>query len=187
MSICRHPCYSDTLVTQGGIMRPIFIFKPFRNSLVRYCVLSFLLLMTGCASPLPNLHSIDFSEFNKNGEKTEGNNEWDRFAGVPIKVKEDQFGKMILRSSLPVLVEFATVTWCEYCEKFKPTFGELAKEYEGKIRFAIIDAELNENLKSKMGVIAFPTFFLIKDGNVLDKWVGIRGGNLQLNNILRVN
>jgi thioredoxin 1 len=160
-------------------MGPIFMFKPVYKPLLRYCILSSLLLMTGCASPLPNLHSIDFSEFNKNGEKIERSEidkEWDRFAGVPIKLKEDQFGKMILRSSLPVLVEFVTVTWCEYCEKFKPTFGELAKGYEGKVRFATIDAELNQNLKFKMGVHAFPTFFLVKDGNVLDRWSGIGGG-----------
>lgn len=160
-------------------MGSIFISKPFYKHLLRYCAISFLLLMTGCASPLPDLHSMDLSEFKKSGEKIDGksiDNEWNRYSGLPIRVKEDQFGKMVLRSSLPVLVEFDTVTECKYCEEFKPTFGELAKEYEGRVRFATIYAEQNLKLKSKMGVVAYPTFFLIKDGNMIDRLVGIRGG-----------
>ena len=141
-------------------------------------VLSSLLLTTGCASPLPNLHSKYFSKYYDNVEQSEGNNidkEWDRFAGIPIELNEDQFGKMILRSSLPVLVEFS-VTWCGYCEQFKPIFGEIAQEYVGKVRFASINAEENKNLASIMGVEVYPTFFLIKDGNVLDGWRGTKGG-----------
>jgi len=155
----------------------ILTFLPFHQSLRIFSFLCFISLIAGCSPPLPNLHSNEFSEFyNKpaNLEEKNINNEWDRFAGVPIELKEDQFGDMVVKSSLPVTVEFY-VTWCDYCEKFKPTFEKLAKKYEGKVRFATIDAEKNESLKSKMGVVAFPAFFVIKDGYVLDRWYGTRG------------
>lgn len=162
-------------------MRCILMCLSFQKSLQSLCILLFILLTTGCSSPLPNLHSKDFAEFQKNMDNSEVKNidkEWDRFAGVPIELKEDKFFEMTLGSSLPVLVEFY-VTWCEYCDKFKPKLEELAWKYKGRVRFATVDSEQNAKLKSKFGVTVFPTFYLIKDGNVLDRYLGARGDTIE--------
>jgi len=164
-----------------NLLYRILMCIPFQKSLQNLCVLLIILLISGCSSPLPNLHSKDFAEFHQNRDNSEAKNidkEWDRFAGVPIELKEDEFWGMTVKSSLPVLVEFY-VAWCEYCDKFMPTLMELAKKYKGRVRFATIDCEQNGNLTSKMGVTVFPTFYLIKDGNVLDRYYGARGDTIE--------
>ena len=96
---------------------------------------------------------------------------------MAIEINENNFGEMVLRSSLPVVLEFYS-NFCKYCVVFKPTFAELAKEYEGKVRFATINYDSNKDLALKLNMQEglVPAFYLIKDGDVLDRWYGTKDG-----------
>ena len=62
----------------------------------------------------------------------------------------------------PILTMFY-VDWCGYCRRFMPMFGELAKEYADKYTFAVVNCDEPENTSfyKEMGVMGFPTLFII--------------------------
>jgi thioredoxin 1 len=101
--------------------------------------------------------------------------QWRKFAGKPMELNEVEFREMVFKSSLPVLVEFYA-PWCDYCREFTPIFAELAKEYKDKINFATVNIDENESLAAKMGISSPPKFFLVNNGDILERWVGTRGG-----------
>jgi len=45
------------------------------------------------------------------------------------------FGKEVLKSKLPVFVDF-WASWCEPCQMMSPIISELAKEYNNEIKVA---------------------------------------------------
>ena len=52
--------------------------------------------------------------------------------------------------------------------------GELAKEYKGKVKFCKLDTEENNQTPAKFGITAIPTIILFKNGQVVNKMVGVK-------------
>jgi len=50
---------------------------------------------------------------------------------------------------------------------------ELASEYEGKALIAKVDVDENAELSQKYSVRSIPTILILKDGEVVDKHVGV--------------
>jgi len=89
-----------------------------------------------------------------------------------ITLTSANFESEVLNSSVPVLVDF-WATWCGPCRMLAPTIESLAEESDGsyKVGKINIDDELNIALKYKIEVI--PTLLLFKDGQVVEKSVGV--------------
>ena len=157
---------------------PHFLIRlPRRPILTTVSLLVWLCLAAGCAGSFPDLRSQEFSRFSGTvpaaGEHWE--QIWQRDPGVSVDLPGDQFIRMAAGSPLPVLVEFYT-SWCGFCSKFVPEFELIAQEYAGRVRCVTVDVERNRALSASMGVTVYPTFMLVKDGKVVDNWVGIGGG-----------
>ncbi len=63
--------------------------------------------------------------------------------------------------------------WCGPCRMIGPIIEELAGEYEGKALIAKVDVDDNAELSQKYGVRSIPTILILKDGEVVDKHVGV--------------
>ncbi|OAV46123.1 thioredoxin [Lewinella sp. 4G2] len=70
------------------------------------------------------------------------------------------------------LVDF-WAEWCGPCRMIGPVVEELATEYEGKALIGKVDVDENSELSAKYGVRSIPTILIIKDGEVVDKHVGV--------------
>lgn len=128
-----------------------------------------------------------YSDYKMISGTTDGNAiipDCDEATGVPIDIGEDQYDKFVSGCSSPILVEFYA-PWDEYCQKYKPLITEIAAEYKGKVRVVTINSEKNEYLSYKHKVRLYPTVFLIKNGKVLDTWIGIRGGKDKIKERIR--
>ena len=55
-----------------------------------------------------------------------------------IHVTDDKFTDVILKSELPVLLDF-WAEWCGPCKMIAPVLDALADEYEGKLQICKID------------------------------------------------
>jgi len=82
-----------------------------------------------------------------------------------------QFEREVLNSSNPVFVDF-WAEWCGPCRAVSPTVEELSKEYEGKIDFAKINVDQNQDLAQKYQIFSIPTLAIFTNGKVTAQSVG---------------
>lgn len=83
------------------------------------------------------------------------------------------FDTEALGSSIPVLVDCYAV-WCGPCKMMAPTIEELAEEYQGKVLVGKIDVDENPVFAEKFGIQSIPTLLFIKNGQIVDRTVGIQ-------------
>lgn len=88
-----------------------------------------------------------------------------------INVDDDSFEENVLRSEVPVLVDF-WAAWCGPCRAVAPVLEQLAEEMDGKVRIAKLDIDANVGTAYKFSVMSVPTFILFKNGQVADKMTG---------------
>lgn len=80
-----------------------------------------------------------------------------------MEVTNENFESDVLGSDVPVLVDFWAV-WCGPCRIVAPVLDELADELEGKVRFAKLNVDEQQDLAMRFNVSSIPTFILFKDG-----------------------
>lgn len=63
--------------------------------------------------------------------------------------------------------------WCGPCRLIGPIIDDLSKEYEGKAIIGKVNVDENPEISMKYGIRSIPTLLFIKDGEVVDKQVGV--------------
>ncbi len=89
----------------------------------------------------------------------------------PIEVNSENFEEEVLKSTLPVVVDF-WAPWCPPCKVIAPILEELANEYEGKIKFCKLNADRNESIILKYEIRSIPTLIVFVAGKEVDRIVG---------------
>jgi len=88
-------------------------------------------------------------------------------------VSDDSFEREVLRSGLPVLVDF----WgdhCPACRQISPILRELAEERSGALKVVKVHAAENAATSARYGVRAMPTVLVFANGVVRGQLVGAR-------------
>ena len=88
-----------------------------------------------------------------------------------ITINGGNYETEVLQSNVPVLVDFGA-SWCGPCQKIAPIIHELAGEFEGRAKVAEVDVDNNQELASQYGIMSVPTLMIVKNGEVVNKWVG---------------
>ena len=83
----------------------------------------------------------------------------------------DNFDKEVAQSGVPVLIDF-WAAWCPPCRMLKPELAALAPELAGKVRVAFVDVDAEPSIAEAFAVRGIPALFLMKDGEVIDSWIG---------------
>ncbi len=86
---------------------------------------------------------------------------------------EANFETEVLNAAEPVLVDF-WAEWCMPCKALGPTIDDLATQYAGKAKVGKVNTDANQSLSAKFGISAIPTVILFKDGEIKEKFVGLR-------------
>ena len=66
------------------------------------------------------------------------------------------------------LIEFHT-SWCGYCKKQQPELEEMEKVWIGQV-----DADEVPQIAAKYNINSFPTFLILKDGEEVERFSGMR-------------
>ena len=88
-----------------------------------------------------------------------------------ITVNKDNFEAEVLKSEVPVLVDF-NATWCGPCRAMKPILEELSEETTA-YRIAAIDIDENIDLAEEYEVSSIPCLVLFKGGEEVNRSVGL--------------
>ena len=86
---------------------------------------------------------------------------------------DSNFESEVLKSNQPVLVDF-WAEWCGPCRALAPTIDKLAADYQGKVKVGKLDTDSNRDVPMRYGISAIPTVILFKDGQVAQKFIGLR-------------
>lgn len=89
----------------------------------------------------------------------------------PFEVTDESFEADVLDAETPTLVDF-WAEWCGPCKMIAPIVEELATEYEGQIKVAKLDADVNPGTMQAFGIMGIPTLILFKDGEAVERITG---------------
>ena len=86
-------------------------------------------------------------------------------------VDDAGFEREVLQSDVPVVLDF-WAEWCPPCRALAPTFEELAKQYEGRVRFLKLNVDENQQVPQRFGIKGIPTLIFFDGGREVERVVG---------------
>ncbi len=90
-----------------------------------------------------------------------------------LEFTDSNFDEVVLSSDVPVLVDF-WAEWCGPCKALGPVVDELATDYDGKAKVGKVDTDANREVSVRFSVSAIPTVILFHNGEIVEKFVGLR-------------
>jgi len=92
--------------------------------------------------------------------------------GALKEINSDVFEKEVLTSDVPVVVDF-WAEWCMPCKMLTPVVDELAREYEGKVKFAKVNVDNNTALATDLQILSIPVLIVFNKGKEVTRIVGV--------------
>jgi len=92
-----------------------------------------------------------------------------------IEVTNSNFELEVLKSDLPVLVDF-WAPWCQPCLRMIPILNELSEELDGKLKICKLNTQTPEHqqLAVQYQIQSIPNMKLFKNGQVVKDFIGLR-------------
>jgi len=91
---------------------------------------------------------------------------------LEVEVNGNNFQQEVLESSIPVLVDL-WAPWCMPCRMISPIVEELGNENQGKLKVCKLNTDENQNIAARYGIQGIPTLLFFKDGQEVDRIVGV--------------
>ncbi|NJM48218.1 MAG: thioredoxin [Alkalinema sp. RU_4_3] len=85
---------------------------------------------------------------------------------------ETEFDAILTREAVMV-VDF-TAVWCGPCKLVAPMMDRLANEYGDRAKVFKLDLDANPSMAKRFGISSIPVVLFFKQGELLEKLVGVR-------------
>lgn len=89
----------------------------------------------------------------------------------PITVTDKNFRKEVLKSKVPVLVDF-WADWCGPCHQIAPHIDQIAKEYAGKVKVVKLNVDQNRVISGRYNIRSIPTMIVFEGGQPASRVTG---------------
>jgi thioredoxin 1 len=92
---------------------------------------------------------------------------------MPHSVNDDNFGREVLQSDLPVVLDVWSAT-CAPCKKLEPVILHLTQTYAGRVKVCEMGIENGMRSAAQLGVRGTPTVVYLRGGKAIESVVGFR-------------
>lgn len=86
---------------------------------------------------------------------------------------DENFESEVLKADGPVMVDF-WAPWCGPCRQLGPVVEELAGEYKTTAKVGKLNIDDSPRAAQAYGVMSIPTIMVFKDGEVIERFVGVQ-------------
>jgi len=87
------------------------------------------------------------------------------------QVTDKTVDEQVINSNVPVVIEF-WAEWCKPCKAMAPMIGELAHEYQGRIKIVQMNVAENQETPARFGIRSIPALIFFKRGEAKQVIVG---------------
>jgi thioredoxin 1 len=91
---------------------------------------------------------------------------------MALKLTDKNFQEMAVNIEGVAVIDF-WAEWCGPCRMIGPIIEELHHEYAGKVVVGKVDVDTNPEVSMKYGIRNIPTVLFLKNGEIVDKQVGV--------------
>ena len=88
-----------------------------------------------------------------------------------IHISSENYERTI-KTEKTVLLDFYA-EWCGPCKMMSPVIDQIAEEVGNTVIVGKIDVDDDQQLAEKYGIMSIPTIVIIKNGEVVKKFVGV--------------
>jgi thioredoxin 1 len=99
-----------------------------------------------------------------------------------MEVNESNFDAEVLKSNLPVLVDFYA-EWCGPCKMMGPVLDQVSTQLENKIKVTKLDTDQSQQIATKYQITGIPCLILIKNGEEVKRITGYQSADALISQI----
>lgn len=143
-----------------------------KKKIIWFIIFALLVIILIIASIFINKKGIEYIQGSQNISNVETTiNEKEENSMDVKKVNDETFEQEVLKSNIPVLVDFYA-DWCGPCKMLSPTVDEVAQENDD-IKVVKVNVDESQDTAIKYQVMSIPTLVVIRNGNEVNRSVGV--------------